>query len=73
MNYTFSFKNNNNILIIIITSAVIRLIAINHIQNKSFCLHICMCAVIIYYVYINTHTCMYIFQKKTGYNINIDM
>ncbi len=35
-----------------ISSAVKRLI----IQNKSFCLHnICMCAVYIYYVYINTH------------------
>ncbi len=38
-------------------SAVKRLIAINHIQNKRFCLHnICMCTVFIYYVYINTHT-----------------
>ncbi len=45
-------------------SAVKRLIAINHIQNKSFCLHnICMCAVYIY-VYINIHTYMYIFQKN---------
>ncbi len=35
-----------------ISSAVKRLI----IQNKRFCLHnICMCAVYIYYVYINTH------------------
>ncbi len=32
-------------------------------QNKSFCLHnICMCAVYIYYVYINTHACIY-FRK----------
>ncbi len=39
------------------TSDVKWLIAINRIQNKSFCLHsICMCAVYIYYVYINTHT-----------------
>ncbi len=46
-------------------SVVKRLIAINHIQNKSFCLHnICVCSVYIYYVYINTHTCMYIFQKN---------
>ncbi len=37
-------------------SAVKRLIVINHIQNKSFCLHnICMCTVYIYYLYINTH------------------
>ncbi len=35
-----------------------RLIAINHIQNKSCCLHnICVCTVYIYYVYINTHVC----------------
>ncbi len=46
-------------------SAVKLLIMINHIQNKSFCIHnICVCAVYIYYVYINTHTCMYIFKKK---------
>ncbi len=38
---------------------------INRIQNKSFCLHnICMCAVYIYYVYINTKICMYIFKKN---------
>ncbi len=30
------------------------------IQNKSFCLQWYMCTVYIYYVYINTHTCMYI-------------
>ncbi len=42
-------------------SAVKQLITINHIQNKRFCLHnIC---VYIYYVYIITHTCMYIFMK----------
>ncbi len=36
-----------------IISAVKRLITINCIQNKSFCLHsICVCAVFIYYVYI---------------------
>ncbi len=41
-----------------------RLIVINRIQNKSVCVHnICVCTVYIYYVYINTHTCMYIFQK----------
>ncbi len=39
------------------TSDVKWLIVINRIQNKSFCLYnICMCAVYIYYVYINTHT-----------------
>ncbi len=38
-------------------SAVKQLIVINHIQNKSFCLHnIYMCALFIYYVYIKTHT-----------------
>ncbi len=36
-------------------SAVKRIIVINRIQNKSFCLHnICMCTV--YILYINTHT-----------------
>ncbi len=46
-------------------SAVKRLIAINRIQNKSFCLHnigvYCVC---IYYVYINTNTCLYLFKKN---------
>ncbi len=38
-------------------SAVKPLNVINHIQNKSFCLHnICVCTVYIYYVYVNTHT-----------------
>ncbi len=38
---------------------------INRIQNKSFCLHnIRVCTVYIYYVYINTNTCIYIFKKK---------
>ncbi len=46
-------------------TAVKRLIVINHIHNKSFCLHnICVCTVYIYYVHINTRTCMYIFQKN---------
>ncbi len=41
------------------------LIAVNRIQNKSFCVHnICVCTVYIYCVYINTHTCMYIFKKN---------
>jgi len=44
--------------------AVQKLIAINRIQNKSLCLHnIFVCAVHNYFVYINTHTCMYIFKK----------
>ncbi len=44
-------------------SALKRSIAINRIQNKSFSLHnICMHAVYIYYVYINTH--VYMFQKN---------
>ncbi len=38
---------------VFIFSAVKRLIAINHIQNKRFCLHnIYVCYVYIYYVYI---------------------
>ncbi len=42
-------------------SAVKRLIA----SKIKVCLHnICMCAVYIYYAYINTHTRMYIFQKN---------
>jgi len=37
---------------------------INRIQNKSLCSHnICVCSVYNYFVYINTHTCMYIFKK----------
>ncbi len=45
-------------------SAVKWFIAINCIQNQSFCLHnICVCAVYIYYVYINTNTYMYIFKN----------
>ncbi len=42
--------------------AVKILIAINHIQNNSFCLHTCMYTVCFYYVYINTNTCMHIFK-----------
>ncbi len=46
-------------------SAGQRFIVINCIQNKIFCVHnICVCAVYIYYVYINTHTCMYIFNTN---------
>ncbi len=33
-------------------SAVKRLITINRIQNKSFCLHICVYTLYIYYVYL---------------------
>ncbi len=55
-------------------SAVKQLIRINRIKNKSFMCVICECTVYIYYAYINTHTCMYIFQKhmlcKFIYNIN---
>ncbi len=37
---------------------------INHIQNKSFCLHnICECSVYIYDVYINTHTYSIYFEN----------
>ncbi len=39
------------------TSAVKRLIAINHIQNKRFGLHnICVCVYIYIYIYIHIHT-----------------
>ncbi len=56
---------NNNI------SAVKRLIVINRIQNKSFCLHnICVCVVYIYYVYINTHIYSNT-QQYTIHTINI--
>ncbi len=49
-------------------SAVKLLIMINHIQNKSFCLHnTCVRTVYIYYVYINTHTSMYIYLRKICY------
>ncbi len=38
----------------------------------SFCSHnIFLCIVYIYYVYINTPTCMYIFKKKIVYILNI--
>ncbi len=49
-NYYLSF------IVLVFSSVVKRLIAINRIQNKSFCLHnICVCTVYIYYVYINTN------------------
>ncbi len=48
------------LLLLLLFSDVKRLIAINHIQNKSFCLHnICVYTVYVY-VYINTNTCIYI-------------
>ncbi len=47
------FKVKNEIKI---NSAAKQLIAINHIQNKSFCLHnICMFTVFIYLLYIQVH------------------
>ncbi len=49
-------------------SAVKLLIVIGHFQNKSLRLHnICVCSVYIYYIYLNTHTCMYIFLEKKIY------
>ncbi len=51
--------------------AVKQLIAINGIQKK-FCLHnVCVCIVYMCYVYINTHTCMYIFNTNVVYILNI--
>ncbi len=41
---------------LIITNAVKLLITINRIQNKSFCLHMCVLCWYIYYVYKHTHT-----------------
>ncbi len=58
-------RDNKVCLIIeVIFSAVKQLIAINRIQNKSFCLHnIYACSVYIYYVYINTHTYSIYFEN----------
>ncbi len=65
------YKHNFCVILVlfinIFCSAVKRLIAINQIQNKRFCLNnICMCTVFIYYVYINTHAysiyCVYIYM-----------
>ncbi len=51
---------------VIYISAAKRFIVINSIQNTS----ICMCAVYIYYVYINTHTySIYISEKYIMYFI----
>ncbi len=45
--------------------AVKQVIMMNLIQNKRFCLHnICACSVYIYYKYVNTNICMYIFKKN---------
>ncbi len=56
-------------MLYIIISTVKELIAINHIQNKSFCLHsICLCNVYIYYVHINTQPShAFIYLRKIGY------
>ncbi len=57
-------------------SAFKRLIAINRIQNKSFCLHnICLCTVYLLCVYKSTHACIYLriflyLYTKSIYNIN---
>ncbi len=57
--------------VVVVFSAVKRLNAINRIQNKSFCSpKICVCAVYMYYVYINTHTCMF---KKNKHVICYNM
>ncbi len=59
------YMKNKVCVYIYIYSAVKRLIAINRIQNKGFCLrNIHVCTVYIYYVYINMyiHTCTYIFK-----------
>ncbi len=54
-----------SIIVIAIRNPINCAALINRIQNKSFCLHnIYVCTVYIYYVYINTHACMYIFKKN---------
>ncbi len=53
-------------------SAGQRLIMINRIQNKSVCVHnIYVCTVYIYYVYINTHACIYWRKMCYVYILNI--
>ncbi len=60
----------NNILLLIKILKIISAVKSRLIASKiSFCVHnICMCTVyfivVMYYVYINTHTCMYIFKKN---------
>ncbi len=63
----FKDKKNKNtttiiilILIYIYISTAKRLIAINHIQNKSFCLHN-MCVLCIFIMYIEIHTHMHVY------------
>ncbi len=42
----------------------LKIIAINRIQNKRFCLHnISVCSVYIYYAYINTYTYSIYFEN----------
>ncbi len=49
-----------------------RLIAINHIQNKSLYIHnIRVCIVFIYFVCINTNTFMYTFKKNFVCILNV--
>ncbi len=46
-----------------LSSARWRLIAINHIQNKSFCVHnmcVCVLCICIMYIYKYTHPCIYL-------------
>ncbi len=67
-------KKNIYIYIYVYISAVKRLITINHIQKKSFCLHnIYVCIVYIYFVYINTHTWIYLRKLCFVYILNIFM
>ncbi len=66
------FVVQGHILYYIIFSAVKRLITINRIKNKSFCLHnICMCTVYIYYVYKYKHMHVYIHEKYVMFILNI--
>ncbi len=53
----------------IYASAVKRLITINPIQNKCFCLR--NISVYNYYVYINTNTCCIYLRKYVVYILNI--
>ncbi len=63
-NAHFKVKVRFTLVFLFFTSAVKLFITINLIQNKIFDLHIiCVFAVCIYNVYINTNTCMYIFKK----------
>ncbi len=67
----FHWPHHEYLYICILNSAVKRLIAINRIQNKSFCLHnICVCSVYIYYVYKNTHTHTVYFEYIYMYSVS---